>query len=107
MRREFIEPIGRNDDRSHRNFSGLMKSNVVEPAVRRAHLILRADGFSTALERINSVAQSADARTMSLQYFETLKALGGSPATKFIFPMEFTALLRPFTDMATGGNRDQ
>jgi regulator of protease activity HflC (stomatin/prohibitin superfamily) len=58
--------------------------------------ILRADGFSTALERINSVAQSADARTMSLQYFETLKALGSSPATKFIFPMEFTSMLQSF-----------
>jgi regulator of protease activity HflC (stomatin/prohibitin superfamily) len=63
--------------------------------------ILRAGGFSTALERINSVAQSADARTMSLQYFETLKALGGSPATKFIFPMEFTSMLQSFMNSAT------
>ena len=63
--------------------------------------ILRADGFSTALERINSVAQTADPRTMSLQYFETLKQLGGSPATKFIFPMEFTSMLQSFVTSAT------
>ena len=63
--------------------------------------ILRADGFSTALDRINSVAQGADARTMSLQYFETLKSLGGSPATKFIFPMEFTSMLQSFVSSAT------
>jgi len=63
--------------------------------------ILRARGFSTALERINSVAQNADARTMSLQYFETLKQLGGSPATKFIFPMEFTSMLQSFMNSAT------
>lgn len=63
--------------------------------------ILRAQGFSTALERINSVAQSADARTMSLQYFETLKQLGGSPATKFIFPMEFTSMIQSFVSSAT------
>ena len=58
--------------------------------------VLRAEGFSTALEKINSVAQNADPRTMSLQYFETLKELGGSPATKFIFPMEFTSMLQSF-----------
>ena len=63
--------------------------------------ILRADGFSTALERINSVAQTADARTMSLQYFDTLKSLGGSPATKFIFPMEFTSMLQSFVSGRT------
>ena len=33
---------------------------------------------------------------MSLQYFETLKALGASPSTKFIFPMEFTSMLSGF-----------
>jgi len=70
--------------------------------------ILRADGFSTALERINSVAQTADARTMSLQYFDTLKALGGSPATKFIFPMEFTSMLQSFMgSISQGQSNDQ
>jgi len=63
--------------------------------------ILRADGFSTALERINSVAQTADSRTMSLQYFETLKQLGGSPATKFVFPMEFTSMIQSFVTSVT------
>lgn len=66
--------------------------------------ILRADGFSTALDRINSAAQNADARTMSLQYFDTLKSLGGSPATKFIFPMEFTSMLQSFMG-SLGGQR--
>lgn len=62
--------------------------------------VLRADGFSTALERIDGVAQNVDANTLSLQYFDTLKQLGSSPSTKFIFPMEFTNLLKPFTNMA-------
>jgi len=35
---------------------------------------------------------------MSLQYLDTLKALGASPATKIIFPLEFTSLLRPLFD---------
>ena len=62
----------------------------------RQAAILRAEGFSMALDRIFAVAKTVDAKTMSLQYLEALKALGGSPATKFIFPMEFTNLLRPF-----------
>ncbi len=66
--------------------------------------VLRAEGFSSALDRIFSIAQNIDANTLSLQYFETLKELGSSPSTKFIFPMEFTNLLTPFTRMAGGVN---
>ncbi len=62
--------------------------------------ILRADGFSNALERIFGVAKNIDANTLSLQYFDTLKELGSSASTKFIFPMEFTNLLKPFIGMA-------
>ena len=65
--------------------------------------VLRAQGFSTALERIYSVASTVDAKTMSLQYFETLKALGASPSTKWIFPMEFTSMFSNFMGM----NRQQ
>ena len=61
--------------------------------------ILRADGFSTALDKIFQVAQNIDANTLSLQYFDTLKELGSSSSTKFIFPMEFTNLLGPFMRM--------
>jgi len=66
--------------------------------------VLRADGFATALDRIYSIAQNIDANTLSLQYFDTLKQLGSSASTKFIFPMEFTNLLTPFTKMT--GKRD-
>jgi len=51
-----------------------------------------------ALEKIFAVAQGVDAKTMSLQYLEALKALGVSPSTKFIFPMEFTNMLSTFLD---------
>ena len=68
--------------------------------------ILRADGFSTALDRIYNVANKVDANTLSLQYFDTLKALGEGQSTKFIFPMEFTSLLKPFMGMADGGGDD-
>ena len=32
---------------------------------------------------------------MALQYLDALKALGASPATKFVIPTEFTRLLEP------------
>ena len=65
---------------------------------------MRAEGFSSALDRINAVARNIDANTLSLQYFETLKELGSSPSTKFIFPMEFTNLLAPFMRMSGSAN---
>ncbi|MBI4611899.1 MAG: SPFH domain-containing protein [Candidatus Rokubacteria bacterium] len=62
----------------------------------RQAAILRAEGFSLALEKIYAVARGVDAKTMGLQYLDALKALGASPATKIIFPLELTQLLRPF-----------
>ncbi len=58
--------------------------------------VLRAQGFSTALERIFQVANTVDSKTMNLQYFETLKSLGASPSTKWIFPLEFTSMFSNF-----------
>jgi regulator of protease activity HflC (stomatin/prohibitin superfamily) len=62
--------------------------------------ILAAEGYAEALQRIFSAAKGIDAKTMSLQYLDALKALGTGPATKFIFPMEFTNLLKPFIGYA-------
>ena len=86
---------------------GSRQSEILTAEGDQQAAILRADGFSTALDRINSVAQEADGRTMSLQYFDTLKQLGGSPATKFIFPMEFTSMLQSFVSSATGRSGDK
>jgi regulator of protease activity HflC (stomatin/prohibitin superfamily) len=62
--------------------------------------VLAAEGYSLALEKIFGAAKGIDAKTMSLQYLDALKTLGNSPATKFIFPMEFTNLLKPFVGYA-------
>ncbi len=58
--------------------------------------LLRAEGYAAALERIFSVANTIDQKTMTLQYFETLKSIGAGQSTKYIFPMEFTSLLGDF-----------
>ena len=57
---------------------------------------LRAEGYAVALEKIFGAAAQVDQKTMTLQYFETLKTMATNPATKFIFPMEFTSMLDNF-----------
>ena len=79
---------------------GEKQSAILKAEGDRQAAILRAEGFSLALGRIFEIAQTVDINTMSLQYLETLKALGAGPATKYVFPMEFTKLLQPFVDGA-------
>jgi len=79
---------------------GDKQSAILRAEGDRQAAILRAEGFALALNTIFAVAQTVDSKTMVLQYLEALKALGASPATKFIFPLEFTRLLGPLGDMA-------
>jgi len=58
---------------------------------------LTAEGFAAALDRIYEIAQTVDQKTMTLQYFETLKEMGASPSTKYIFPLEFSKFIERFT----------
>jgi regulator of protease activity HflC (stomatin/prohibitin superfamily) len=58
---------------------------------------LTAEGFAAALNRIYEVAQTIDQKTMTLQYFETLKGIGMGPSTKYIFPLEFSKFIERFT----------
>jgi regulator of protease activity HflC (stomatin/prohibitin superfamily) len=78
---------------------GNKQAAILQAEGQRQASILRAEGFSTALEKIDRVAKDIDANTLSLQYFHTLKELGAGASTKFILPMEFTNLLRPFIGM--------
>ena len=71
---------------------GQKQSEILKAEGERQAAILRAEGFSQALERIYGAAKGIDEKTMALQYLEALKALGASPATKFIIPTEFTNL---------------
>ncbi len=86
---------------------GERQATILRAEGERQAAILNAEGYSLALDRIFSVAQNIDSKTMSLQYFETLKAIGASPSTKFIFPMEFTALFRPFMNLIGNGGGSQ
>src|SRR5574341_1871609 len=75
---------------------GQKQSAILEAEGQRQAQQLRAEGFALALQKIFGVAQTVDQKTMTLQYFETLKSIGASPSTKYIFPMEFTSMLENF-----------
>jgi regulator of protease activity HflC (stomatin/prohibitin superfamily) len=75
---------------------GEKKSRILIAEGEREAQLLRAEGFASALERIFASAEKIDQKTMTLQYFEMLKALGASPSTKYIFPLEFTSLIENF-----------
>jgi regulator of protease activity HflC (stomatin/prohibitin superfamily) len=85
---------------------GQKQSEILKAEGDRQASILRAEGFSQALTRIFQAANGVDQKTMALQYLEALKALGASPATKFVIPTEFTRLVEPFTGFVERGMSD-
>ena len=75
---------------------GEKQSTILKAEGDKQSAILRAEGYALALGKIFEIAKGLDGNTMSLQYLETLKNLGASPSSKFIFPMEFASFLKPF-----------
>ncbi len=75
---------------------GDKQSAILRAEGERQSLLLRAEGFANALEKINSAAISADPKTMTLQYFETLRTMSNSPSSKFFVPIELTSLMANF-----------
>jgi regulator of protease activity HflC (stomatin/prohibitin superfamily) len=76
---------------------GQKQAAILNAEGERQSAILRAEGFSMALDKIFQVAKTVDANTMSLQYLEALKQIGGAPSTKFVLPMELSSLLSNVT----------
>jgi regulator of protease activity HflC (stomatin/prohibitin superfamily) len=75
---------------------GDQQSNILRAEGDKQAQALRAEGFAMALDKIFASAKAVDQKTMTLQYFETLKSLGAGASTKYIFPMEFTSMLDNF-----------
>ncbi|MCS7386119.1 MAG: SPFH domain-containing protein [archaeon GB-1867-005] len=89
-----LEAEGKRES-SIRVAEGERQAAILKAEGERRAAILRAEGYAQALETIYKAASKIDSKTMALQYLEALKAIGQSPATKFIFPMEFIELLAP------------
>ena len=77
---------------------GLKAAAILESEGQKAAQELKAEGYAAALENIFNSASKVDQNTMILQYFDTLKEMGQGESTKYIFPMEFTSMLKSFID---------
>jgi regulator of protease activity HflC (stomatin/prohibitin superfamily) len=82
---------------------GSKQSAILEAEGQRQAQVLKAEGFALALSKIYEAAQTVDAKTMTLQYLDALRALGASPATKFVIPTEFSGLAASLTGFARDG----
>jgi regulator of protease activity HflC (stomatin/prohibitin superfamily) len=78
---------------------GEKQSAILTAEGQRAAQALVAEGFAVALDRIYNTAKEVDEKTMALQYLDVLKAVGTSPSTKYIFPLETFKFLEPLTQM--------
>jgi len=77
---------------------GDKQSSILKAEGEKQAQLLRAQGFSAALENIYQIAQTVDPKTITLQYFETLKSIGLGASTKWILPLELTDLLTSLTE---------
>jgi regulator of protease activity HflC (stomatin/prohibitin superfamily) len=72
---------------------GERQAQILRAEGQRQAAILEAEGHAQALQTVFGAAQLIDAKTMTIQVIEGLKALGASPSSTFVIPMEFTRLL--------------
>jgi regulator of protease activity HflC (stomatin/prohibitin superfamily) len=86
---------------------GTKQSEILRAEGDRQAAILRAEGFALALEQIYSAASKVDQKTMALQYLEAFKALGASPSTKYVLPMEITGLAETFRGFLAASNEER
>jgi len=75
---------------------GKKQAAILESEGQKRAQELKAEGYASALENIFTAANKIDQKTMTLQYFETLKEMGQGASTKYIFPMEFTSMIEKF-----------
>jgi regulator of protease activity HflC (stomatin/prohibitin superfamily) len=97
-RRAMVLEAEGSKEKAVRVAEGEKQAAILEAEGGRQAEILRAEGFALALDKVFQIARGVDSKTMSLQYLETLRSVGGSPATKLLVPVELTRLLEPFLE---------
>lgn len=83
---------------------GQKQAAILEAEGARKAQMLNAEGYARALGYVFDVAKTIDSKTITLKYFEMLKDLGQNASTKYIFPMEFTSLLKDFVSFRNREN---
>jgi regulator of protease activity HflC (stomatin/prohibitin superfamily) len=85
---------------------GKRQATILAAEASRQSAILNAEGYAKGLEKILTVGQTLDQKTMLLQYLDTLKQVGTSQSTKIVVPMEVLDGLRrlvPGLESGDGG----
>jgi regulator of protease activity HflC (stomatin/prohibitin superfamily) len=77
---------------------GERQSQILRAEGEKQAKILQAQGYAQALETVFAAAQQVDAKTMTIQVIEGLKAIGAGPSSTLVIPMEFTRLLGQIGD---------
>lgn len=72
---------------------GQKEAMILRAEADREAVDLRAQGEAAALQAVFDVARGVDSNTMAIRYLEALVALGASPSTKFVLPLELSGLL--------------
>src|SRR5690606_18506761 len=83
---------------------GEKQASVLRAEGERQAQLLLAQGRAAGLEALYQEAKDLDEKTMVLQYLDALRAVGASPSTKFVLPMEITGLLNRVADVMQNGN---
>ncbi len=78
---------------------GERQSLVLRAAGERESVRLRAEGAANALAVISKAASVVDARTLTLQHLEAIKALGASPSTQIVLPVDLLPLAAHVGDL--------
>jgi len=84
---------------------GQKQAAILAAEGERQAQVLRAQGFAAALQAIDGQAREAALNTMALQYMETLRAVGASPSTKFVLPMELISMAQQVMGSVTENGR--
>lgn len=71
---------------------GEKQASILRAEGDKQSSILKAEGYAQALQAVFAAAQGVDSKTMTLQVIDGLKAIGASPSSTFVIPMEFTKL---------------
>lgn len=86
---------------------GDKQSSILKAEGERQSQLLRAQGYAAALEAIHGEAKDVDTNTMALQYLDALRALGASPSTKFVLPMELATMAQQVVTSLSGNGKAQ
>jgi regulator of protease activity HflC (stomatin/prohibitin superfamily) len=93
--REIVTPVETRDSMTRQMSAEWNKrAMILEAEGYKKAQILKAQGDAAALELLHDAARKIDQNTLNLKYLETLRQLGESESTKYIFPMELESLVR-------------